>query len=222
MAICMETHGHSIMANGSGHLGYSHYNNDVFDGDFYKCLCDDLAKELDFPDQTDLRRISQLQLFGPSWETDPYKKLLLRCLDHSLPKVRVSEPMTPRSRGASIDDGDATGIMIPSDDSVLEAASVPTNPPPSPALNSVEYPSAGSYKHAQISSLLDIDGGNIAIDGLDDESSMQPMCMQGIEQTSRKGLPLSNQKSHLPSPPDSGDEVDDRDEDSDDDTAAAP
>ncbi|KAK6334174.1 hypothetical protein TWF696_002675 [Orbilia brochopaga] len=238
MAICMEarseTHGHGIMANGYGnYLGYSHYNNvhDVFDGDFYKCLCEDLAKdlarELDFPDQTDLRRISQLQLFGSSWETDPYKKLLLRCLDHSLPKVRVMEPMTPRSRGASIDDGDATGVMTPSEDSVLEAASVPTNPPPSPALNPVDYPSASSVRCKHISSLLDSDGGNIDDGCLDDQSSMQQqqqmqqMQMQSVEQAGRKGLPLSSQsqsQSHLPSPPDSGDEANDKDDSSDDDS----
>ncbi|KAJ6255844.1 hypothetical protein Dda_9454 [Drechslerella dactyloides] len=211
MALCMEPrsepHGHGIMAN--GYPGYPHYDN-VFDGDFYKCLCEDLAKELDFPDQTDLRKISQLQLFGSSWETDPYKKLLIRCLDHSLPKMRV-EPMTPRTRGASIDD-DATGIMVGSDDFALEASSVPINPPPSPALCPVGYPSSSTGR--DVSSLLDIDSG-MFIDGPLDENMLS---MQGVEQTGWKRPPLSSQ-SHLPSPPDSGDEGDDRGDGDDDNDA---
>ncbi|KAF3218539.1 hypothetical protein TWF192_003037 [Orbilia oligospora] len=112
---------------------------DTFDSDFYKCLCEDLAKELDFPDQTDLRRISQLELFGSSWETDPYKKLLLRCLDHSIPRLR--EPLTPRSHGGSID---YTAMDTSLDfNCEEEATTIPTNPPPSPALSAVNYVLSG-------------------------------------------------------------------------------
>ncbi|KAK6529910.1 hypothetical protein TWF281_009064 [Arthrobotrys megalospora] len=140
MAVCMESRPNN---NTYGMISENTYSSsdprciyDTFDSDFYKCLCEDLAKELDFPDQTDLRRISQLELFGSSWETDPYKKLLLRCLDHSIPRLR--EPFaTPRSRGGSIDyTATDTGLDF---DCEEEATTLPTNPPPSPALSATNY-----------------------------------------------------------------------------------
>ncbi|KAK6497883.1 hypothetical protein TWF481_012282 [Arthrobotrys musiformis] len=137
MAICIDPrpngHTYGIIPENSNNDPRCIY--DTFDSDFYKCLCEDLAKELDFPDQTDLRRISQLELFGSSWETDPYKKLLLRCLDHSIPRLR--EPLTPRSRGGSID-YTATNTSLDFD-CEEEATTIPTNPPPSPALSAVNY-----------------------------------------------------------------------------------
>ncbi|RVD83579.1 uncharacterized protein DFL_007963 [Arthrobotrys flagrans] len=139
MAICIDSR--PVPNDHSYGMVSENANNDprciygTFDSDFYKCLCEDLAKELDFPDQTDLRRISQLELFGSSWETDPYKKLLLRCLDHSIPRLR--EPLTPRSRGGSID-YTATDMGLDFD-CEEEARTIPTNPPPSPALSAVNY-----------------------------------------------------------------------------------
>ncbi|KAK6354436.1 hypothetical protein TWF730_008840 [Orbilia blumenaviensis] len=165
MATCMESRSndptYNMVSESSSYDPRCIY--DTFDSDFYKCLCEDLAKELDFPDQTDLRRISQLELFGSSWESkschpkvvvyetfpphimpnlpnimssDPYKKLLLRCLDHSIPRLR--EPLTtPRSRGGSID-YTAMGTSLDFD-CEEEATTIPTNPPPSPALSAANY-----------------------------------------------------------------------------------
>ncbi|EWC44631.1 hypothetical protein DRE_06620 [Drechslerella stenobrocha 248] len=219
MAICMgarpETRGHGI--TGDDYSRYPHY--EVFDGDFYKCLCEDLAKELDFPGATDLRRISQLQLFGPTWETDPYKKLLLRCLDHSLPRLRVEHPISlPRPRGASMDDDDATAAIFDLGDLDVEAASVPPNPPPSPALYPVDYqPSSGGFKPANI---LGHPGGNSTTSSSSGISpsytSMHAMRTDEGQRRikARGGLPVVD-KFHLPSPPDSGDDGDDCDDDND-------
>ncbi|KAK6334624.1 hypothetical protein TWF718_010080 [Orbilia javanica] len=135
MAICIESRPNDHAYGMVSETNDPRYIYDTFDSDFYKCLCEDLAKELDFPDQTDLRRISQLELFGSSWETDPYKKLLLRCLDHSIPRLR--EPLTPRSRGGSID-YTAMGTSLDFD-CEEEATTLPTNPPPSPALSAANY-----------------------------------------------------------------------------------
>ncbi|KAF3928721.1 hypothetical protein AA313_de0206569 [Arthrobotrys entomopaga] len=142
MAVCMEsrsdnyTHVTGMMPNSY----YPGYTYDAFDSDFYKCLCEDLAKELDFPDETDLRRISQLELFGSSWETDPYKKLLLRCLDHSIPRLREPLPL-PRSRGGSVDFSVISDENLADLDSDVEDESltVPTVPPPSPILSAAGY-----------------------------------------------------------------------------------
>ncbi|KAF3929115.1 hypothetical protein ABW20_dc0108559 [Dactylellina cionopaga] len=143
MAVCMDSrfdHHTYGMASDSypSYSCYPSYTYDNFDSDFYKCLCEDLAKELDFPEETDLRRISQLELFGSSWETDPYKKILLRCLDHSIPRLREPILSTPRSRGGSIDSS-AMDENLHDLDFELEEAAVPTNPPPSPVLSAVGY-----------------------------------------------------------------------------------
>ncbi|EPS38504.1 hypothetical protein H072_7742 [Dactylellina haptotyla CBS 200.50] len=140
MAICMEPRSSSY-THGMMHTEYTGYHYDTFDSDFYKCLCEDLAKELDFPDETDLRRISQLELFGSSWETDPYKKLLLRCLDHSIPRNREASLFAPRSRGGSVDyagflDEDVNIMDLEVEE---EAAMVPKVPPPSPVISPSNY-----------------------------------------------------------------------------------
>ncbi|KAK6530059.1 hypothetical protein TWF694_003433 [Orbilia ellipsospora] len=180
MAVCMESrtdnyiHGASMMPNSY----YPSYTYDAFDSDFYKCLCEDLAKELDFPDETDLRRISQLELFGSSWETDPYKKLLLRCLDHSIPRLREPLPL-PRSRGGSVDfsvfsDENPADLDSDVED---ESLTVPTVPPPSPILSAMggEGDSSGQdppfFNDFHFPQSTDaIDGGKAANEIDDDDS----------------------------------------------------
>ncbi|KAF3934092.1 hypothetical protein ABW19_dt0207544 [Dactylella cylindrospora] len=148
----------------------------AFDSDFYKCLCEDLAKELDFPDETDLRRISQLELFGSSWETDPYKQLLLRCLDHSLPRLRDKPVAVPRSYDASFE-------YINSEELDLEIP-LPTNPPPSPAISAANY---------LLSSNADDDVYSFNLDS----TSMQSMRVLGLPVEETSSGPLMFDKVHL-------------------------
>jgi len=118
----------------SSELSFREYY-EAFDSDFYHCLCKDLAKELDLPSEIDLSRITHLELYGPSWETDPYQQILLRCLDHSLPKV--CESLYEGEEGEEEDEDDNSDHSEGED--MAECLSLPTNPPPSPVLSSAMH-----------------------------------------------------------------------------------